>query len=89
MTYKWAYFGEQTGFVPKWNRYNVGTLLFLKVIEDICGDTTAKIYDFGFDDGKHKNWPSSECHFEASAYIFAPRIRPVCVNLVYSTAVSI
>jgi len=85
LKYGKSYFGQQTGFLPKWREYNVGTILFLKAIEDICKDADINQYDFGFGDGEHKRLGNSRLYHETSVHIFAPRFSLVCLNLLFSS----
>ncbi len=78
------YFMEQIGFDPKWKDFQVGTVLFLKVLENICDDAEIELLDFGFGDAEYKKSYGTRCWEEASVYIFAPRFRPAAVNLLQS-----
>jgi CelD/BcsL family acetyltransferase involved in cellulose biosynthesis len=78
------YFGVQSGYSPKWKDYNVGTVLFLKTMEHICPDREIDYFDFGFGEGDHKHWGANQPWYEASVHVFAPRLRPVFVNLLQS-----
>ena len=75
-------FGEQIGYSPQWKDYNVGTILFLKVVESLCNDPNVDYYDFGFGGGKHKEWSNYECWDEATCLIFAPRLYPILINMI-------
>lgn len=81
LKYKNICFGEQTGYVPKWKDFNVGTLLFLEVIESLGKDPNINFYDFGIGGGKHKEWGNYQCWYEASCLIFAPRLCPIFLNI--------
>lgn len=78
------YFLEQRGFDPKWKSFGVGSVLFLKILENICSDAESGVLDFGFGDAEHKRSYGTRCWEEVSVYIFAPRFRPVAFNLVGS-----
>ena len=82
-------FAEVTGYSPKWKDWNVGSILFLKVVEQICGDPVVDSLDFSFGDAQHKQVGNSRQWAEASVFIFAPRPFPVFVNLVLSTTSAI
>ena len=68
-----------------------GSIIFLKVVEQICGDPVVDSLDFSFGDAQHKQVGDSRQWAEASVFIFAPRLFPVFVNLILSmtSAISI
>ena len=74
------YILEQIGFDPKWGRLEVGTVLFLRVLEDICADPDIEFVDFSFGDADYKRSYGDKRWQEASGYIFAPRLYPITVN---------
>jgi CelD/BcsL family acetyltransferase involved in cellulose biosynthesis len=83
--YRGSYFLEQIGFDPKWKDLNVGTVLFLAALEDLCQDNGgAKTIDFGFGEADYKKYYGDKCWTDASFYLFAPRLRPLLANLVFS-----
>jgi CelD/BcsL family acetyltransferase involved in cellulose biosynthesis len=88
LKYGRTYFAEFTSYCPKWGDLHVGSILFLKVVEQICGDSMLDSFDFGFGDGQHK-WAGSNRQWpEASVFIFAPRPYPVLVNLIRSSTLA-
>jgi hypothetical protein len=89
LKYQGAYHLDQIGFDPAWNQFNVGTILFLKVLENLCNDPKVDTIDFGFGDAGYKQWYGDNCWQEALLYIFAPRLYPICVNMVQSIATSL
>jgi hypothetical protein len=89
MKYGNTYFGDKIGFNPKWEKFRIGTVLFLKVTETLCADPPVKYYDFGFGDAKYKSSYCDTEWAEAHVYIFARRVFPVFVNLVLSIALAI
>jgi hypothetical protein len=88
LKYKRTYFAEFTGYSPKWGDLHVGSILFLKVVEEICGDPAVNAFDFGFGEGQHKEGGDSRQLEEASVFIFAPRPFPVFVNLIRSSTLA-
>jgi len=87
--YKSKYFLEQIGFDPKWGKYNIGTVLFLKVLENMCGDHQVERLDFGFGNAEYKRSFGDSRWDEASVYIFAPRLYPLTINLLQTVLGSV
>lgn len=82
LRYRHTCFGEQIGYSPERKEYNIGTILFLRVLESLCEDPAIDYFDFGFGGGEHKRWGNNQPWYEASVYIFAPRPYPIFVNMV-------
>jgi len=85
LLYGRTYFLEQLGFHPKWTHWNVGTVLFNKILEDLCRNPSIERFNFGFGDAQYKRSYGNECWSEASVCIFAPRAYPLLVNALQST----
>jgi hypothetical protein len=84
-----TYFGDKIGFNPKWKKFRIGTVLFLKVMETLCADPSVAYYDFGYGDAEYKESYGDTGWAESSVYIFAPRAFPVFANLIFSTTSAI
>jgi hypothetical protein len=80
-------FAEETAYSPKWNDWNVGSIIHLKVVEQICKDPVVDTLDFGFGDVRHKQLGDCRQWMEAPVFIFAPRLFPVFVNLIRTLTV--
>ncbi|MBN2020386.1 MAG: GNAT family N-acetyltransferase [Sedimentisphaerales bacterium] len=89
LVYNRTYFMSQIGFDPEFRNYSVGVVLFLKVLEQLCADSSVELIDFGFGDADYKSRFGSDSWEEASLYIFAPRLRTVFVNAVQTLMASI
>jgi len=85
LSYHREYKLAEIGFDPKWGKFNIGTVLFLKVLEEICSDQDIESFDFGFGHADYKQSYGSQKWQEASVYIFAPRFYPVLVNMLQSS----
>jgi CelD/BcsL family acetyltransferase involved in cellulose biosynthesis len=85
VVYRGSYFLEQIGFDPTWKDLNVGTVLFLEALQDLCTDGSgAKVIDFGFGEADYKRSYGDKYWTDASFYLFAPRLRPILANVVFS-----
>ncbi len=80
-----TYFAEAIGYNPEWSNFSPGTILFVKVLEDLSRSTDVKVFDYGFGDAAYKERFGTESWPEASLYIFAPRLYPVFVNILRSS----
>lgn len=89
LQYGRVYFGHGIGFDPKWKRWRVGTVLFLKTIEDIASDPTADTIDFYVGDAEYKRIYCDKRINRASICIFAPRLYPVCINLLQTATMGL
>jgi len=85
LRYGKTYFLEQLGFEPRWKHWSVGTVLFKRVMEELCCDPGVERLNFGFGDAQYKRSFGNERWGEATVYIFAPRIYPVLVNALHSS----
>jgi hypothetical protein len=81
LKYGSAYFLDKIGFDPQWEKFEVGTVLFLKVLEGLCNNNTTRWLDFGFGDAAYKQKYGNVSWPESSIYIFAPRLYPILLNL--------
>jgi len=79
-----TFFAQYMGFDPKWKAASPGTVLWIKVIEDLSGDAEVHLLDYGFGHTAYKERFGQKKWLEASASIFAPRVYPIFVNLVQS-----
>ena len=85
LIYKSQYLFEKRGFDPKWKTLNVGTVLFLRVLRDLCESRPRpRVIDFGFGDADYKRSYCDRSWNEASFHVFASRTVPVLTNLMYS-----
>lgn len=89
LRYQGTYFLQQIGFDPRWSKFNVGKILFVKVLEHICADPGIEHIDFGFGDADYKRSYGDTQWQDASVYIFAPRPYPLIVNVLQTTTMTL
>ena len=83
--YRGTYFLEKLGFDPHYASWNVGSVLFLKVLDELCSDPQITQFDFGFGDAEYKQSYGNESWPEAAAtYLFALRAYPLAINCITS-----
>jgi len=82
--YKKVYYMDSVGYDPALSSYKPGTILFLKVLESLCNDSSIDKIDFYFGDAEYKRRYGTERWPEACISIFAPRAYPVLVNILQS-----
>jgi hypothetical protein len=70
-----------TGYDSQYEKYEPGTVLFTKMVEDFCRDGIKEM-DFGFGDAKYKSRFGDSNWKEASIYIFSPSLKSVVINLI-------
>jgi hypothetical protein len=73
------------GYDPAYASYRVGTYVFLKMVEDLCGDDSVDILDFGPGEAEHKRHFCDRSWHEAEVYLFAPRARARFINVARAT----
>jgi len=80
--YRKTFFSEAMGFDPELRRYSPGIYLLTKALEDFCG-SGIKDLDFGAGDYYYKKQFGAKNWNETNVfYVFAPKLRPVALNLV-------
>lgn len=81
--YRSTFYLDHTGRDPAHSRLNpgVGTILFAKMIEDLCSATDVRNVDFGFGDYPYKRRFGTRSEPTVTLYIFAPTILGVSLNI--------
>ena len=77
-------FTEFGSFNPKWRRGSPGTVLLIKVLEQLCRESDVSVMDYGFGHALYKSKFGTNHRLEETVYIYAPRLRPMLINLAMS-----
>ncbi len=70
-----------TGYDPDDRKYEPGTILFMKLIDDLCREGI-KLIDFGFGDAFYKQRFGNVSWSEASVFMFAPTFKGLRMNMI-------
>jgi hypothetical protein len=68
-----------TGYDPYYKKYELGTLLMMKMMDNLCDDGIGQL-DFGFGEAFYKQRFGKKVCDECSLYIFAPTLKGVTLN---------
>jgi hypothetical protein len=79
--YKGTFHSSFMGYDPGYQRYSPGSVLQVKVLEDLCRDGIKEL-DFGLGDAMYKQRFGNCGWRDASAYIFAPTLAATAINAV-------
>lgn len=77
-------FTEFGSFDPRWSRGSPGTVLLIKVLEQLCQDSEVSIMDYGFGHALYKSKFGTNHWMEENVCIYAPRLRPLLINVAMS-----
>ncbi len=69
-----------TGYDHELRKYEIGTISFLEMVEDLCSVGIKKV-DFGFGDALYKSRFGDTSFRESSVYVFAPTFTGVKLNI--------
>jgi CelD/BcsL family acetyltransferase involved in cellulose biosynthesis len=81
--YRGVFYTGPTGYDPAHRDLRLGTYVLGKMIEKLCGEVDWM--DFGSGDAEYKRHFSDENRLEEDVTVFAPRPRPVAINLAQTT----
>jgi len=76
-------FLKSRGFDYKWRNVSPGTVLFLKILQDLIEKEGIKKIDFGFGDAEHKRQFGTQCFQTRSILIFPYRFYSIILSLAY------
>lgn len=75
-----TFYLASTGYLPEYEKYELGTILFLKMLEDLCTIKEIQYIDFGFGDAPYKRRFGDSRWEESSVYIFPHRVSGLLLN---------
>jgi len=70
------------GYDPQWRRFSLGTLLFVKVLEELCNSNKPQQIDFGFGDADYKRSYCTRSWPEVTVFLFSLRFKPQMINMI-------
>ena len=79
-----TFYTDHTGRDPSYNQFNpgTGTILFMKMMEDLCDNTDVNEVDLGFGDYPYKERFGDEGESTVTLLLFAPTLFGISVNMV-------
>lgn len=80
VVYKKVWYSIWTGYDPAYESYNPGTVLFLKMLKDLCANNVSEI-DFGHGPAEYKERFGDHKRIEAFVNIHAPTLKGVASSL--------
>jgi hypothetical protein len=81
--YQRTMFLDWTGYKPAYRKYELGTVLFLKMVEDLCNCQASEI-DYGVGAASYKERFGDHDRVEASVSIYAPSMKGIAAHTVKS-----
>jgi len=79
--YKNVFYSDFTGYDPEYRKYELGTLVFMKMVEELCREH-AEAIDYGLGDALYKHRFGDQSWNEASVTILSPSVRGMMLNVV-------
>ena len=83
-----TFYLRATGYDPRFKKYEPGTVLFVRMLEDVCSLMTARKIDFGFGDAFYKSRFGDDKWEEEEFWIFPCTARGVALNIARTVVVS-
>jgi Acetyltransferase (GNAT) domain len=81
--YRGVFYTGPTGYDPAHRDLRLGTYVLGRMVEQLCGEVDWM--DFGSGDAEYKRHFSDESRLEEDVTVFAPRPRPIAINLAQTT----
>jgi hypothetical protein len=89
LQYGRTYYMENIGYDPALSSYKPGLILFLKVLESLCAESSTDMIDFYFGDAEYKQRYGTEHWPEAWIHVFATRPCQVMINTMRSSTAGV
>jgi Acetyltransferase (GNAT) domain len=70
------------GYKPAYASDRFGTFLLGRIIEDLCGDDSVEVIDYGWGDADYKRRFSNRSREHINPLIFAPTVKAVGINVI-------
>jgi hypothetical protein len=86
--YQGVFHSFETGYDPDLRRYEPGTLIFIRMVDELARDGVRKL-DFGLGDASYKQRFGDKCWGEATFRLFAPTTKGIALRTsmgLFSTA---
>ena len=80
-SYKGRFYYGIPGYDPAFRDYRVGSYILVRMIGDLCADDTVAVLDLGPGDAEYKRRFGDTSWQEADVHLFAPRARPIVINV--------
>ncbi|MBN1363501.1 MAG: GNAT family N-acetyltransferase [Syntrophaceae bacterium] len=81
-SYRNTFYLMQTGYDPEYKRYELGTILFIYMLQDLAENTKMDYIDFGFSEQPYKVRFGNECWEEETVHLFAANSRGLRLNII-------
>ena len=75
---------EYTGYNPEFSNYTVGSILLMKMIEELCSDSDISVVDYGPGPDTYKSLYGNQSWDETQVYLFAHSSRGLAFNVIWS-----
>ncbi len=78
-----VFLSEYVSYDPAYAKYGPGLHLILSILEELQASSSrlVRLIDFGIGDATYKELLANLSRQESTVYVFAPRVKPVCINL--------
>ena len=81
--FKGRFFSAYLGHDPGFQKYEPGSLVFIKMLEKLCAEGAHQV-DLGQGEGFYKQRFANHCDMEACLYVLSPSLRSLMLNAGFS-----